>query len=187
MGECEKRKGKPEGVLSGAWERGAENERQLREGQGLRAHPSLAQPAGPPPSQPGDSWAGPPRAAAPPPRPGRCRCGVRCQSGTSGAVFDSLARIATVPPCPIAAQSQDAECDQHGEGKGSRSGRVPDPGPQGKWGGSGLTLHGPPKSWSPAWTGVEGGRARRAAGCCLSSFGLLGQSQGLLASRLQLE
>lgn len=79
------------------------DERQLGEGRGLRAHPSLAQPAGPLLSRPGDSWAGPPRAAAPPSRPGVCRCGIRCQSGTSGAVFDSLARIATVPPCPIAA------------------------------------------------------------------------------------
>lgn len=79
------------------------DERQLREGRGLRAHPSLAQPAGPLLSRPGDSWAGPPRAAAPPSGPGGCRCGIRCQSGTSGAVFDSLARIATVSLCPIAA------------------------------------------------------------------------------------
>lgn len=93
----------PAGLEEESSSRPEGDERQLREGRGLRAHPSLAQPAGPLLSRPGDSWAGPPRAAAPPSRPGGCRCGIRCQSGTSGAVFDSLARIATVSPCPIAA------------------------------------------------------------------------------------
>lgn len=64
--EREKRKGKPEGV-----------ERRLRRGKkkarGLRAHPPLARPAAPLPPRPGDSWARPPRAAAPPPRPCGCR------------------------------------------------------------------------------------------------------------------
>lgn len=133
--------------------------------------------------------AGPGLRVPPPLPPGRAGAAAgfdasRARPGQFLTPWPELRQSLRAPSLP---QSQDAECDQHGEGKGSRSGRVPDPGPQGKWGGSGLTLHGPPKSWSPAWTGVEGGRARRAAGCCLSSFGLLGQSQGLLASRLQLE
>lgn len=99
-GESEKRKGKPEGV-----EVEPGGKRRLREekARGLRAHPPLARPAAPLPPRPGDSWARPPRAAAPPPGPAGAACGARCQSATSGAVFESPARIATVPPGPIAA------------------------------------------------------------------------------------
>lgn len=60
-------------------------------------------------------------------------------------------------PASSLLQPQDAECDQHGEGKGSGSGRVPDAGPQGKPGGSGLlcTIRLSPGPQRGA--GVEGG------------------------------
>lgn len=66
-------------------------------------------------------------------------------------------------PAPSLLQSQDAECDQHGEGKGSGSGRVPDAGPQGKSGVSGLLCTIRPSPGPQRGAGVEGGGAERLA------------------------
>lgn len=94
----------------------------------------------------GQVTAGPGLRVPPPLPPGRAgaAAGFDASRARPGQFLTPWPGLRQSLRAPSLLRSQDAECDQHGEGKGSGSGRVPDPGPQGKRGGSDLLCIGRP-------------------------------------------